>query len=1141
MIQLRLYLLGPLVLMAQDQRLPLPATQKAQSLLAYLAMHRSRPRLRAQLADLYWPEAPAARARRNLNTALWQIRRVLPAGDYLVSSTQDVQLNPAASLWLDVEEFESLLAAAPQATAGDAIAHLRQAVALYRGDLLAGFYDDWVLDERYRLEGRLLSALARLARAYQEQGDPGEALVCAQELLRHDPLREDIHRQVICLHLALGDSLAAARQCNRCRALLEAELGSAPSPETLALCQPLFAGPWPPAVQATEPAGTDEPHAAPSIPMGQQPFVGRERELAQLLAAWQEALAGRGQTVLVSGEAGVGKSRLVAELAQSAGWRDGATLWGRAYEQQQSLPYQPLAEALASGLRFLPLPRPETLAPWVLAELAALLPSLREHRPHLPASTPLGPAHAQARLFTALDAFLAAWAGQAPLLLVLDDLHWAGESTLAAFHYLARHLAERRMLLVGTYRDDQVTIEQPLPRLAAGLRREGVVRELRLPRLSSDAVQDLVASLSSLGERSLPLARRLYRTTGGNPFFLIETLRALAESGVPALAAAEGAELPVPASVRALVLARVARLAPAARDLLHLAAVAGHEFDLGLLELTLGRGEEAVLEALDDLLRAHLLREVPGQRDYGFEHDLTQDVLYQALHPHRRQSLHRRVGQALLALTAGLPRPPAAQIAHHLYQGGGRDPALPAHWGRLAGDDALAHYARREALRWYRQSRGLLDEAGLTPASAPPLPGTYAHLCLGEGQALLLLGEGAAAEAALAEGLRWANATGDRSARADLLYAVGQAAHEAGDFARAREHCRLAAAEREALGDGPGLAEALYQLARTGYDAGDDPTETTDLAQRALALSQAVGDRNREGLARWALGRLHYRRAELTAADACFRQALDCFRQVGNREDEGWTLLLWGLVFGLRYQLDQAEAHFAAAEGIFRDLERPWGIGAGLTQRGMVHLRRGELEQAEALWREALALFHALGSRWEQAAVLWRLGLAAYRRGDLKQAHTSLGQGLTLAEAIGHRELCLLIRLTAGDAHAAAGAWSAAQAAYGEARAIGQATDDRRFLPRLSCGLAQVALANGDTTRAERWLEEGRRLAAAEDVEAQGMLLRLAGEVAAARDERSEALALLQRSVASLAGPPVPFELARSRQALARLEGRPGV
>ena len=327
---LRLLLLGPLALEVEGRRLPLPATQKAQSLLAYLVMHRGRPQARGELAAMFWPEAPAARARRNLNTALWQIRRVLPGEAYLLATASDVQFDPASAHWLDVSEFETLLKRSDTGPPHEGtLPEMQRAVALYRGDFWAGLYDDWVFGERYRLEARLFDALARLAAVYQRMGKYAEALVCAQRLLGQDPLRESAQRLVISLYLALGDRVAAARQCNYCRAVLQAELGIEPSAETIALCQPLFRSRWP----ADESGGgratphlAIERHGSRLSRYERPPLVSRDAELRRLLSAWQAALSGAGRTVLIGGEAGAGKSRLVDEMVQSAGWRQGVIL-----------------------------------------------------------------------------------------------------------------------------------------------------------------------------------------------------------------------------------------------------------------------------------------------------------------------------------------------------------------------------------------------------------------------------------------------------------------------------------------------------------------------------------------------------------------------------------------------------------------------------------------------------------------------------------------------------------------------------------------------------------------------------------------------------------------------------------------------
>ena len=521
MALLRLYLLGPLVLQAGERSLPVPSTRKAQSLLAYLAMRRGQPQLRDHLADTFWPDAPSARARRNLNTALWQIRRILPSGDHLIAGANDVLFSAESACWIDAAEFEKLCRPPPaQADDTDTTARLRRAVSLYRGEFLAGLYDEWVLAERYRLETLLLDALARLARASLGLGEHAEALHYAERLLTHDPLREDVHRLVIALYLTLGDRVAAARQCNRCRTLLRSELGVDPSPETIALCQPLFAS----APISAENRAPDAPSRLPELDT--PPLVGRDGELEQLLAFWKAACSGQGRAVLVSGAAGVGKTRLVAELAQSAGWRDGVVLWGRCYEHQRSLPLQPLAEALQNGLPYLPRLGPEALQPWMLAEVASLLPDLGRYYAGLLPPAPLAPTHAQDRLLIAVTSFLAVSSAQVPLLVVLEDLQWAGEAVVAFVHYLVRHLQGMRLLLIGTYRSDEPADVGSLAGMARALSAEGLLTEMLLQRLPFSAIARLVSEFSPPGESDRTLAQWLYRTTGGNPFYLVEMLRA---------------------------------------------------------------------------------------------------------------------------------------------------------------------------------------------------------------------------------------------------------------------------------------------------------------------------------------------------------------------------------------------------------------------------------------------------------------------------------------------------------------------------------------------------------------------------------------------------------------------------------------
>jgi len=356
---LRLYFLGPLKIRCGERQLPAPPTLKSQSLLAYLILHRDQPQPRDRLATLFWGDRPERRARRSLSTALWHIRRCLPDDGRILSDLYTVQFDPRAALWLDVDEFRSLVSL-------DDIASLQSAVELYRGGFLDGFYDDWIVNERYRLEASYLEALARLTAGHEGEGNHEKALAAARRRLDHDPLREDAHRAVMRAYCQLGRRNAALGQYDRCREVMLEELGVEPMAETTGLYRAILKGRLvgvgtPTAEMETPTAGIETPTAGIETrptPVGRSPLdvaastplVGREQELASLHRCWREAQATQGKLVLVSGEAGVGKSRLIEEFADRLRWQGVRVLWGRCYEFERVLPYQPVAEALRAAL-----------------------------------------------------------------------------------------------------------------------------------------------------------------------------------------------------------------------------------------------------------------------------------------------------------------------------------------------------------------------------------------------------------------------------------------------------------------------------------------------------------------------------------------------------------------------------------------------------------------------------------------------------------------------------------------------------------------------------------------------------------------------------------------------------------------------
>jgi predicted ATPase len=371
------------------------------------------------------------------------------------------------------------------------------------------------------------------------------------------------------------------------------------------------------------------PPMEPPVPPGRSPLdvialsplVGREQEMAFLRECWQGARAGQGGLILISGEAGVGKTRLVEEVAQRLRWQGVRVLWGRCYEFERVLPYQPVAEALRAILPTVTSAELAAFPTWTVAEVARLVPEMVEHFPDLEAPASIPSDQEQARLFDGVARFLAEMSSHGTLLVALEDLHWASESTLQLVHYLARHLAGHPVLMVGTFRPEAVGQEHPLLALQQQLSREGLAKPLHLARLSPADTEAMVVEMSGAGEAVVSLAGRLYQETEGNPFFLMEIVKALFE--IDAIHLEGGAwqgdfaqisegELPLPAGVSEAIQARVHRLGDNAQEALRLAAVLGREFDFDLLNTVWGRGEGATLEALDDLLRHRLIDEGMG-------------------------------------------------------------------------------------------------------------------------------------------------------------------------------------------------------------------------------------------------------------------------------------------------------------------------------------------------------------------------------------------------------------------------------------------------------------------------------------------------------------------------------------------------
>jgi DNA-binding SARP family transcriptional activator/tetratricopeptide (TPR) repeat protein len=696
---LEIRLLGDFAIMREGRPVPGLDSVRLQALLAYLALHHGAPQLRQQVAFLFWLDSSEAQARTNLRNLLHRLRQAWPeAHHYLDIESRSISWRPNARLLVDVAEFEAHLEdARSESNVYEQIASLRKAVNLYRGDLLPGCYDDWIEPERARLRQAFLQTLEQLSILLRERNDYPGAIYASQRLIQAEPLQEAAYRQLMDLYALNGDRAAALRVYQRCVTTLRQELGSAPDNATQAAYRQLLM----PGV----PLG-DGP--VPSVPLD-APLIGRDVEWEQLMLAWRQIAAGRRQSlfVLIRGEAGVGKTRLAADLAGWAQRQKNTVASAACYAPEADLSLMPVAE----WLRVLPLDR---LAPGLRPELARLLPELDEQTSRAPTpGTSLAEPWEKRRFYEAMAR--AVLMQREPVLLRLEDVQWSDAETLAWLHYLLRLEGGARLMVVATLRVEQTDPEHPLLPMLSALRQQGRLLEMDLAPLDSAGTAALAANL--LGEAlSSDAAAALYHHTEGNPLFIIETIcRDLecdpSESMLHTLLEAShsdtpDATAPLSPTMQAVLHDRLAALSPGARSLLDVASVIGRSFTGDIVSQAVDLNETEFVTALDELWRRRIVR-IRSEDSYDFSHDKLRQTAYQALSPARRRWLHGRVARTLETAERSGVEKPAGQLARHYEAAGQEQRAL--HYHRLAADSARRHYAFPTAAFHLKRAIACLD------------------------------------------------------------------------------------------------------------------------------------------------------------------------------------------------------------------------------------------------------------------------------------------------------------------------------------------------------------------------------------------------------------------------------------------------
>jgi tetratricopeptide (TPR) repeat protein len=896
---------------------------------------------------------------------------------------------------VDTQRFEA------QVSAPESLDALATALGLYRGDFLEEFslpdlevFDRWMMAERERFRQLAVHGYVSLAELHEAQQHYSAAYDTILRAVALDPLQEETQRVAMRIQYASGDRAGAIRRYEQLRAQLDDELGVPPMPETRALYDAIVTESLdddvrPLAKDLPASSTNHEPYTLRPTKVAQPtalPFTGRSTELQQI-----SALTAAHKLALIEGEPGIGKTRLVDEWLNRL---DALVLRGGAYELERSLPYHPVLEAfrgLFDHPRWPTLHKTLDLAPLWRREVARLFPEIRTDE-SLPneAGQP-----DESRLWEAVHQLLLALTRQAPVVLFLDDLHWADSATLALLGYLVRQTSSAALFFVATARG--VAARSPLATLVQTLTRADRIGRILLQRLTPDDTVALAQHLSPL--YSYPFAEWLRAASEGNPYVLAELVRYAREqnwlqtNGVINLTAISTSPI-VPGAIYSLIASRLAAVSVDARRILDIAVAVGREFAFDVIARASDMDEATVLDALDELREAGLIRPTTDL-NFAFDHSLTMEVAYREVGELRHRILHRQVGEAMKQVFASNLDSVAGLIASHFIEGNAPHRAAP--YAFRAGQYAARLAAWNEAIRFFEQAL---------------VAGSEAHdlqtlLALGEAQ--LNAGEAAKATDTFRTAADAANTRNEKSFEYAARIELARALVLQGRYAEVIETVQPLLSTDEAA------SAEFFWGAALSLEGADLCGATEHLQQAARLLQNEATESRTVNLTRvsFELGNIAAQQGDLAQAIQHYREVVAIAVSQQQTGISPWGILGYNnLAYHLHLlndpsALEYAHKGMALAKEYGRLDPQPYL----LSTIGEILLAKGDIGGAERSFTDGLAVAEQLSMAERVAGLMANLGLVAIRQGNTDLAIHRLSTALARADLLGTQHLAAQIRI----------------------------------------------------------------------------------------------------------------------------------